>query len=122
MIGKCGCCGKVGVPLNRNYFNYPIKCECHSPNHYVVINHCNKCTPVEPKYTTVEFLTEDLKNPVKLAISLLKNSPEVSEKQFKELEAILMKTEDIIKDGVTIPASILAKQMAGFFEETNNEE
>lgn len=28
-FGKCDICGKEG-PLNRKYFHYDFKCECHT--------------------------------------------------------------------------------------------
>ena len=68
--GKCDVCGKEG-PLERTYFYYGIKCECHSPNHFELINHCRDCAPKEPKYSMVEFKTEDLKNPVAIAMRIL---------------------------------------------------
>jgi hypothetical protein len=60
MFGRCQCCGKE-KPLTRTYFDYPIKCECHSPNHFEMVEHCKDCTPREPEYTKVEFKTKDLK-------------------------------------------------------------
>ena len=71
MFGKCQCCGKE-KPLMRTYFHYPIQCECHSPNHFKLIDHCSECVPKEPKYTKVEFKTEDLKNPVAMAMKAVK--------------------------------------------------
>lgn len=70
MFGKCQCCGKER-PLIRTYFHYPVKCECHSPNHFEIIDHCAECTPKEPTYTKVEFKTEDLKNPVAMAMKVV---------------------------------------------------
>jgi hypothetical protein len=59
-FGKCDICGKDS-PLQRTYFKYDIKCECHSPNHFELICHCNECVPVEPKETTIILKTFDLK-------------------------------------------------------------
>ena len=74
MVGKCGVCGKDDVPLIRTYFRYPdIKCTCHSPEHNILVDHCKDCTPKEPEYTKVEFRTSDLKNPVAMAMGILKN-------------------------------------------------
>jgi hypothetical protein len=71
MFGKCQCCGKE-KPLMRTYFHYPIQCECHSPTHFISIEHCKDCAPKEPRYTKVEFKTEDLKNPIAMAMKVVK--------------------------------------------------
>lgn len=68
--GKCNVCGKDGQ-LERTYFHYPVKCECHSPSHFELICHHKGCKPQEPRYTKVEFKTEDLKNPVAIAMKIL---------------------------------------------------
>jgi len=68
--GRCDVCGKDET-LERTVFYYPIKCECHSPQHFEINRHGKNCTPKEPEYTSVQFKTEDLKNPVSIAISLL---------------------------------------------------
>jgi hypothetical protein len=68
--GRCDVCGK-NENLTRTYFHYPIKCECHSPNHFELRHHGKDCTPKEPIYTKVEFKTEDLKNPVSIAMPIL---------------------------------------------------
>jgi hypothetical protein len=60
-FGECDICGEI-KPLQRKYFNYPIKCECHSPYHFEVVHHCNNCTPIEPKETTITLSTSYLKN------------------------------------------------------------
>ena len=59
-FGKCEICGKEGG-LQRTYFNYDIKCECHSPNHFEVVSHCAKCKPEEPKITKLTVATSLLK-------------------------------------------------------------
>lgn len=59
--GKCEVCGEEGV-LERTYFEYPIKCECHSPNHFEIVRHHKDCIPKEPEYTTIKVNTESLKN------------------------------------------------------------
>jgi hypothetical protein len=71
--GKCEICGKEGL-LQRTYFNYNIKCECHSPNHFDLVRHCKDCIPKEPRETKVFFKTEDLKNPIPLAMKIVKNA------------------------------------------------
>lgn len=60
-VGKCEVCGKENVQLTRTYFNYNLKCECHSPNHFEKISHCKDCEPIEPTYTKVSLLTRDLR-------------------------------------------------------------
>lgn len=51
-FGKCDICGKE-ANLNRKYFYYGIKCECHSPEHFEIVEHCSECTPKPPKRTTI---------------------------------------------------------------------
>ncbi|WCS68602.1 hypothetical protein Goe16_01880 [Bacillus phage vB_BsuM-Goe16] len=51
-IGKCDVCG-VTAPLTRKCYHYDVKCECHSPNHFEVVEHCGDCTPRPPETTTV---------------------------------------------------------------------
>jgi hypothetical protein len=64
--GKCDICKKEG-PLERTYFQYDIKCECHSPNHFELIIHCKNCRPIEPKTTKIILKTEKLsKRKIKL--------------------------------------------------------
>jgi hypothetical protein len=57
--GTCSLCKKEG-PINRTYYHYSIKCECHSPQHFEIVYHCNDCEPVEPKVTKISLLTERL--------------------------------------------------------------
>lgn len=57
--GKCECCDKEG-PLQRTYFRYDIKCECHSPQHFELVRHCNSCEPKEPATTKVSMKTSEL--------------------------------------------------------------
>ena len=68
--GKCDVCGVIG-PLTRTYFRYDVKCECHNNSHFELIRHHKDCTPKEPEYTKVSFKTEDLKNPVGMAMQTL---------------------------------------------------
>ena len=58
-FGKCEMCG-VESYLQRTYFKYDIKCECHSPNHFELIRHCKKCKPKQPKETKISLKTENL--------------------------------------------------------------
>jgi len=50
--GICEICGNEG-PLLRTYFYYGIKCDCHSPEHFELIRHCQDCVPKPPNMTTV---------------------------------------------------------------------
>ena len=70
--GVCDVCGKEG-DLVRTYFYYPIDCTCHSPVHFELMSHHKECVPKEPKYTKVEFRTEDLKDPSMLASKIIKS-------------------------------------------------
>lgn len=58
--GQCSVCGKDGI-VERTYFHYDMKCECHSPNHFEIIRHCSTCTPKEPTETRVSIKTDKLK-------------------------------------------------------------
>lgn len=71
-IGSCEVCKKENVNLTRTYFHYDnIKCSCHSPNHFIIIEHCDTCVPVEPDETKIHIKTKDLDSPIdKLSISL----------------------------------------------------
>lgn len=53
MVGKCDICGKENVELERKYYYYNIKCECHSPQHFEIVDHCKACIPKPPKKTTI---------------------------------------------------------------------
>ena len=46
-FGKCDICGKEDN-LERTYFEYDIKCECHSPKHFELVSHCKDCVPSMP--------------------------------------------------------------------------
>jgi len=59
-IGTCDVCKKEDVALMRTYFHYDIKCECHSPNHFDVFDHCVSCVPKDPLTTKLELKTENL--------------------------------------------------------------
>ena len=41
-FGKCDICGKETC-LNRKYYYYDIKCECHSPQHFELVCYCDDC-------------------------------------------------------------------------------
>ena len=70
-IGTCECCGKQNAKLMRKYFRYPIECECHSPEHFILIRHCKDCEPEEPSETRVTIKTQDLKNPFAFAFKII---------------------------------------------------
>lgn len=59
--GICDECGEEG-PVSRKYYRYNILCECHSPQHFDMVRHCNGCIPTEPIVTTVSIKTETLKS------------------------------------------------------------
>lgn len=59
-IGTCSVCKEETIGINRKYFNYDIKCECHSPNHFELVYHCNNCIPIEPVITKMTVNTENL--------------------------------------------------------------
>lgn len=64
--GSCDVCKKETF-LQRTYFRYDIKCECHSPNHFELIIHCKDCIPKEPTTTKITLRTENLsKRKIKL--------------------------------------------------------
>ena len=46
-FGKCDICGKDDN-LERTYFEYDIKCDCHSPRHFELVRHCKDCVPSMP--------------------------------------------------------------------------
>ena len=71
LIGKCDNCGKDSQVLTKTNFFYPIPCECCSPAHFNTVCTCKKCAPVEPLYTSVRFLTTDLRDPIRLGMSLI---------------------------------------------------
>lgn len=60
-IGYCEICGAKTVKLYRTYFYYPnIKCSCHSPHHFIIVNHCSACEPQEPEEQKVFFSKEQV--------------------------------------------------------------
>lgn len=70
-VGTCECCGKQNVTLIRKYFRYPIECECHSPEHFILIRHCEDCEPEEPEETKITLKTSDLRNPFAFAFKIM---------------------------------------------------
>lgn len=58
-FGACDICYKE-APLNRTYYRYDIKCECHTPTHFEIVRHCENCKPREPRTTQIRYKTSDL--------------------------------------------------------------
>jgi len=54
VYGQCGIC-KTYTQLNRTYFHYDIKCECHSPYHFDLVEHCKNCIPKQPNETKINL-------------------------------------------------------------------
>jgi hypothetical protein len=62
-FGKCEICNE-NKPLERTYYHYDIKCECHSPRHFEFVRHCKDCVPKEPIETKIIMKTSDLRSEV----------------------------------------------------------
>lgn len=58
-FGRCDICGEAGE-LQRKYYYYDIKCDCHSPKHFEVVRYCKNCSPKPPFQTKVTFSREKL--------------------------------------------------------------
>lgn len=58
-FGKCQYCGNEDF-LQRKYFHYAIKCECHSPEHFEIVYHCKNCVPTWPKITNITITSSEL--------------------------------------------------------------
>lgn len=57
-IGTCFVCGEEKVKLTRTYFKYgDIKCECHSPAHFELFEHCKTCKPKTPTEVKITLKT-----------------------------------------------------------------
>ena len=52
--GICDVCGRE-ANLQRKYYHFNIKCECHSPKHFEMIKYCSDCVPLRPAETTIEI-------------------------------------------------------------------
>ena len=50
----CDVCGEPGE-LERTYYYYNIRCDCHSPEHFEIVSTCPNCTPEPPLKITVEM-------------------------------------------------------------------
>lgn len=59
MHGTCDICGKSGC-VERSYYHYGFKCECHSPEHFSVITYCKDCAALvrRPAFTKATFTDE----------------------------------------------------------------
>ena len=51
-VGLCDIC-KEQHTLQRKYYYYGIKCDCHSPEHFEIVRHCSVCTPQPPETITI---------------------------------------------------------------------
>lgn len=61
LYGKCEVCGKTGHMKITTFDYSTIKCECHSPHHFVRVQHCEFCTPKEPHTITIVFKTSNIR-------------------------------------------------------------
>lgn len=52
--GICDICGRE-ANLQRKYYHFNIKCECHLPTHSEMIKYCSDCVPLRPAETTLEI-------------------------------------------------------------------
>lgn len=52
--GICDICGRE-ANLQRKYYHFNIKCECHSPKHFEMVKYCSDCVPLRPAETTIEM-------------------------------------------------------------------
>lgn len=59
--GTCEICRKENTLLERTYFHYDIRCECHSPTHSDLVRHCTNCIPMEPETTRIILRTSSIK-------------------------------------------------------------
>jgi len=57
--GTCPYCKKETF-LQRKYFKYDIKCQCHAPQHFEIVWHCKDCEPIEPRETKLTIKTSNL--------------------------------------------------------------
>jgi hypothetical protein len=69
--GTCDICKKE-ANIERTYFRYDIKCECHYPSHFEIVYHCKNCIPKEPTITKIELKTENLSKR-RIKLEFLKN-------------------------------------------------
>ena len=52
--GICDICGRE-ANLQRKYYHFNIKCECHLPTHTEMVKYCSDCVPLRPAETTIEI-------------------------------------------------------------------
>ncbi|CAG7580239.1 MAG: hypothetical protein SLAVMIC_00316 [uncultured marine phage] len=69
--GICDICNREAY-IDRKYYRYDIKCECHSPNHFVICYHCENCEPTEPTETKISLRQEGKESKVILETDSLK--------------------------------------------------
>ena len=53
-VDICDICGEKHT-LQRKYYYYGIKCQCHSPEHFEIVRHCSTCIPKPPEKTTIHI-------------------------------------------------------------------
>lgn len=71
-VGTCAICKKPNQDLHRTYFHYDeIKCLCHSPNHFDLIDHCKNCEPKEPLSTMVNLSVEETNKSVTVPAAVM---------------------------------------------------
>ena len=73
--GICDICGRE-ANLQRKYYHFNIKCECHLPTHSEMIKYCSDCVPLRPAETTIEIfdpIDEKIKNPDGLDCAALRH-------------------------------------------------
>ena len=95
MIGKCIYCLKL-KNLNRKYFHFNIKCECHSPSHFEIVEHCMSCTPKCPSYTSV-ILKEDFVN-----THYIENTVDHTRTYFNEFKEDTNRTRSVLSGEIRL--------------------
>ena len=95
MIGKCIYCLKF-KNLNRKYFHFNIKCECHSPSHFEIVEHCMACTPKCPSYTSVVLKKEYAEK------HFIENTDTGDKIYFNELTPDKIRTKQHLSDEVRV--------------------
>lgn len=55
--GKCDMCGNIAY-LQRKYYNFDIKCECHGDEHFEIVSYCKDCVPIIPPTTEIKLYDE----------------------------------------------------------------
>lgn len=57
--GICDMCGNKGI-IQRRYYHFDIRCECHLPNHFEIVHYCKDCVPIMPPETYITLHDEAL--------------------------------------------------------------